>query len=91
VRSLYCSIIVLLGFLQFQIWFGAGGLPTLWQLKANIVQQAEQNRLAMQRNQVLLEDIKDLRKGDQAVEERARNELGMIKQDETFYQVGRHR
>lgn len=73
--------------LQLSLWFGEGGILDVHRLKKAVaVQQAENLRLR-QRNQVLEAEVSDLKNGREAIEERARLDLGMIKDDETFYLV----
>jgi cell division protein FtsB len=73
--------------LQYELWFGEGSIATAWRLQQDIELQKEENKKIAQRNQSLLAEVKDLKKGDAAIEERARNELGMIKKGETYIQV----
>lgn len=73
--------------LQYRLWFGKASVPKVIQLKQQLEQQLQQNDKLQQRNQVLIAEVKDLKSGHQAIEERARNELGMVKKGETFYQV----
>jgi len=81
-------ILALLFFvLQYDLWLGEGSLATVWQLKQGIEQQKKENETISQRNDALLAEVNDLKKGDSALEERARNELGMIKKGETYIQV----
>jgi len=80
-------VIALIGHLQYRIWFGDGSIS---EIKAYQLQLGELKKLAEekeQRNQALKAEVEDLWKGQEAIEERARNELGMIKPDETFFQV----
>ncbi|QFU23844.1 cell division protein FtsB [Shewanella eurypsychrophilus] len=80
-------LIALLGLLQYQLWFGVNSLPGSVLLREQIALQQEGNAKLVARNQVLREEIIDLSSGTEALEERARNELGMIKKDETFFRV----
>ncbi|WP_423063583.1 cell division protein FtsB [Candidiatus Paracoxiella cheracis] len=73
--------------LQYELWFAAGGVVTAYRLHTNIVKQAQANKKLQERNAILMADIKDLKHGNDAVEERARNDLGMIKKGEVFYQI----
>ncbi len=73
--------------LQYDLWIGEGSLRTVWRLKEDITVQKKENKKISQRNDSLLAEVKDLKKGDAAIEERARNELGMIKKGETYIQV----
>ena len=84
-------IAVILGFLflvlQYDLWIGEGSLRTVWRLQEDITIQKKENEKIAQRNDSLLAEVNDLKKGDAAIEERARNELGMIKKGETYIQV----
>lgn len=81
------TLLVLLALLQFRLWIGENNLPEYFTLKQQIHSQLASNAKLVERNQVLREEIRDLRQGKEALEERARNELGMVKQGETFYRV----
>lgn len=86
-KWLTALLILLLLLLQYTLWFGSGGLLRVWQLNASLeTQQAEIARLN-ERNQALEAEVRDLKQGMEAIEERARSDLGMIKKDETFFQV----
>ncbi|HEC13908.1 MAG TPA: cell division protein FtsB [Acidiferrobacteraceae bacterium] len=78
--------LVLLG-LQYALWLGNGNLLDTWQLHQTVQAQRQENDRRVERNIALEAEVIDLRRGLDAVEERARNELGMIKKDETFVQV----
>jgi cell division protein FtsB len=78
-------LLVLIGF-QYRIWVGEGSLAEVWSMKAKIQQQELENQALRERNALLKAEVDDLKKGLQAIEERARSELGMIKKEETFYQ-----
>lgn len=81
-------ILALLFFvLQYDLWLGEGSLATVWQLQQGIERQKKENEVISQRNDSLLAEVNDLKEGDSALEERARNELGMIKKGETYIQV----
>lgn len=86
-RALLVLLIVLLAGLQYRLWFGNPSVPQNWQLQQVIKQQAEQNEQLSERNKQLEAEVKDLKKGLSALEERARNELGMIRKGETFFQL----
>jgi len=79
-------ILVLIG-LQLKLWSGNGSMHEVDSLRVAVKKQTDENVKLVQRNQALGADVLDLKHGDQAVEARARNELGLIKQGETFYQV----
>jgi cell division protein FtsB len=80
-------LIVLLVLLQYKLWFGDGNLVDVWHLQQSIATQKQENAKLRERNAALEAEVKDLKQGMQAVEERARSELGMIKKGETFYQI----
>ncbi|WP_199099415.1 cell division protein FtsB [Dyella sp. ASV21] len=79
-------LLVLVG-LQMKLWNGNGGVHEVETLRAAVKKQGEDNARLQQRNQALSADVDDLKHGEQAVEARARVELGLIKPGETFYQV----
>jgi cell division protein FtsB len=73
--------------LQYRLWFSHDGLPSVMHLYRSVVLQEQRNLILEERNQVLAAEVQDLKSGLDAIEERARSELGMIKQDETFIQI----
>ncbi len=80
-------LFVLLMWLQYKLWLGDGGIPEVLELEAEIeTVQSEVNTL-QERNRALNAEVMDLKKGIEAIEERARSEMGMIKKDEIYYQV----
>lgn len=86
-RILIAVLAGLLLVLQAQLWSGQGGLPEVWRLRADIRDQEQENARLRERNATLEAEVRDLKDGLEAVEERARSELGMIGDDEVFYQV----
>jgi cell division protein FtsB len=86
-RIVLLLLLVLLAWLQFRLWFGSGGQREVEALQRQVQQQARDNAGLQQRNDALAAEVEDLKSGEAAVEERARNELGMIKPGETFYRV----
>jgi cell division protein FtsB len=86
-RIIVVLLIALLAWLQYRLWFGNGGEREVAQLRAQVQRQAHDNAGLRQRNDALAAEVEDLKSGEAAVEERARNELGMIKPGETFYRV----
>ncbi|AND68247.1 hypothetical protein ATSB10_07930 [Dyella thiooxydans] len=80
-------LIALLVALQFKLWSDAGGMREVDTLRAAVKKQTDENQRLQQRNQALAADVTDLKSGEQAVEARARAELGLVKPGETFYQV----
>jgi cell division protein FtsB len=79
-------LVILIG-LQLKLWSGAGSMRDVDALRVSVKKQAEENTRLTQRNQSVRADVVDLKHGDQAVEARARTELGLIKSGEVFYQV----
>lgn len=73
--------------LQFKLWSGSGSMHAVDNLRIAVKKQADENVKLQQRNQALAADVLDLKHGDQAIEARARTELGLIKPGEVFYQV----
>lgn len=84
---LFFILLVLLIFVQYRLWFEADGIYDMLQLKKTLTAQIEENKNLKKRNDALLFQIKRLQNDQGATEARARNELGMIKKDETFYQI----
>ncbi|QBQ56532.1 cell division protein FtsB [Nitrosococcus wardiae] len=80
-------LLVLFLALQYQLWVSEDGLGELWRLSRSIQQQRQENAALTERNQVLNAEVRDLKSGLDALEERARSELGMVKQGETFFQI----
>ena len=86
-KSLLAILVVAIVLLQLKMWFGEGGYRDVQRLAARVEEQARENEELAQRNRELQAEVDDLRQGLQAIEERARSELGMVKEDEDFYQV----
>lgn len=80
-------LFALLALLQYRLWFGENSLTEYFTLKDRISHQQSGNAELLERNEVLKEEIQDLKSGTEALEERARNELGLIEQGETFFRV----
>ena len=86
-RVVTLILFVVLILLQFKLWLGEGGFTEVARLETRVEDQRQQNDDLLQRNAQLQAEVEDLRDRLEAVEERARNELGLIKPDEQFYQV----
>jgi cell division protein FtsB len=86
-RTLLVILFVFFILLQVKMWFGEGGFRDVQRLEQRVTEQELENEALAQRNRQLQADVEDLRQGLEAVEERARSELGMIKENEEFYQV----
>jgi cell division protein FtsB len=86
-KALTLIFVILIALLQYPLWLGKGSWLRVWRVNQQVTQQTEQNDIYKQRNDALRAEVRDLKQGNDAVEERARSELGMIKSDEVFYQV----
>jgi cell division protein FtsB len=73
--------------LQYPLWIGKGSWMRVWELDRQLVAQRDDNARLKARNDALDAEVRDLKEGTEALEERARLELGMIRKDEIFYQV----
>jgi len=86
-RWLILVLLSLLGFLQYRLWVGEGSLAEVHLLQQEIARQQQDLDQVKERNRILAAEVLDLREGVDALEERARSELGMIKDGEIFLQV----
>jgi cell division protein FtsB len=73
--------------LQYRLWFGHGSIPEVQRFDEIKQSRVEENQQLSERNQSLAAEVLDLKQGMGAIEERARSEMGMIKNNETFYQI----
>ena len=86
-KVLAAILVTLVVALQYPLWFGKGGWMRVRELEKNLAMQQEATARLKARNDALDAEVRDLKEGNEAIEERARIDLGMIKRDETFYQV----
>lgn len=86
-RLLAVALVLLIAAIQTPLWFGKGGWLRVFELRREVQAAQSHNEQLRQRNAALEAEVRDLKTGHEAVEERARSELGMIKQDEIFYQL----
>jgi len=86
-RVLSLALIALIVLIQYPLWLGKGSWFRVWEVDQQIRAQREANRVLQARNAALEAEVRDLKVGLDAIEERARSELGMIRQDEIFFQV----
>ncbi len=86
-KALTLIFVILIALLQYPLWLGKGSWLRVWNVNQQIAEQNAKNDSFKQRNETLGAEVYDLKQGNAAIEERARSELGMIKQDEVFYQV----
>jgi cell division protein FtsB len=86
-RWLSVALVALVVLLQYPLWLGKGGWLRVWDVDRQLQQQKDGNRKLEVRNGGLDAEVRDLKQGYEAIEERARFELGMVKQDEIFIQI----
>ena len=86
-RWLLLSLLVLLGALQYRLWFAEGSLAEQHRLELQVEEQTLINSELQARNSVLDREVLELQSGNNGVEQRAREQLGLIREGETFYQV----
>ena len=86
-RSAIVVLGLLLVLLQYRLWLADDGFRAVWSLDRSVAEQGEENAALAERNERLAAEVRDLKQGLDAVEEIARNDLGMIVEGETFYQV----
>lgn len=86
-KVLTLTLAMLIALIQYPLWLGKGSWLRVWEVDQQIHAQRETNRQLQARNNALEAEVRDLKVGLEAIEERARSELGMIRQDEIFFQV----
>ncbi len=86
-RFLTLALVVLLGLVQSNLWFGRGSVPHVMELREQLEAQQAANDIARARNERLAAEVVDLKEGLEIVEEKARFELGMVKPDEIMVQI----
>ena len=86
-RWVTVGLLALIGLLQYPLWVGKGGWLKVWEYDRQLQAQKDVTRKLEIRNAGLDAEVRDLKQGYDAIEERARFELGMVKQDETFVQI----
>ncbi len=86
-RAVTYILLALILLLQYPLWFGKGSWLRVWDNNRQLEAQKSINEQTRQRNAVLDAEVRDLKRGTEALEERARSELGMVKQGEVFFQV----
>jgi len=86
-KWLAAALLVVVVLLQYRLWLSPNGLSEVARLETAVEKQRAENVQAVERNRQLAAEVRDLKSGVTALEERARSELGMIKQDEIFFQV----
>ncbi|MCL4471255.1 MAG: cell division protein FtsB [Sulfuricella sp.] len=86
-RWLTLILVALIAALQYPLWLGKGSWLRVWEVDREVTKQKEINQTLKARNASLDAEVRDLKQGYGAIEERARSELGMVKRDEIFFQV----
>ncbi|RLA21587.1 MAG: cell division protein FtsB [Gammaproteobacteria bacterium] len=86
-RLLILSLFILLGLLQYKLWRTNDGVPALWVMEQKLEQLEQEKEKLRERNLALEAEVNNLKESMDAIEERARQDLGMIKKGETFFQV----
>ncbi|OGS92338.1 MAG: cell division protein FtsB [Gallionellales bacterium GWA2_60_18] len=85
-RAVTLVLVTLLLLLQYPLWLGRGGWLKVWNLNQQVEMQQQANQQTQARNALLDTEVRDLKQGTEAIEARARSELGMVRHDETFFQ-----
>ena len=86
-KILGAILAVLILAIQYPLWLGKGSWLRAWQVEDNLSKQKSRNVRLETRNAALAVEVQDLKQGTEAIEERARYELGMIRPDEVFFQI----
>ncbi len=86
-RWISLIFVALILLLQYPLWLGKGGWLKVWDIDRQVEAQKQVNQQTQTRNAVLDAEVRDLKQGTEAIEERARSELGMVKRDEVFFQI----
>ena len=86
-RYVALLLLILLLALEVKLWTGDWSMREVWRLRQRVAEQKQENLKLKQRNEALSAEVQDLKNGNEAIEERARSELGLVKPGETFYQV----
>ena len=87
-RALAIILGALIVLIQYPLWFGKGGWLRAWEVDRQVSAERAKNSTLESRNAHLAAEVRDLKTGTEAIEERAREELGLVRPDETFYQYG---
>ena len=86
-KVLWSIMVILIVLLQVRLWVGEGSYAQVWGLSETIAEQRQENARLAARNERLYAEVRNLGSGQGAVEERARKDLGLIRDDETFFLV----
>ena len=80
-------LLLLIALMQYPLWFGKASWKEVWQVEQEVVAARENNLMLQNRNNMLEAEVNDLKQGLEAIEERARSDLGMTKQNEILFQI----
>lgn len=83
-------LLLLIAAMQYPLWYGKASWPKVWQVDQGVVAARENNLILQNRNNKLEAEVNDLKQGLEAIEERARSDLGMIKEGEILFQIVRN-
>jgi cell division protein FtsB len=86
-KALFIILVLLFGYLQYKLWVAEGKAQDSWALEQRIETLKEENKALMYRNDTLQAEVTNLKSGHDVIEEKARRELGLIGQDETFFSI----
>lgn len=87
IRIVAAVLILAMLALNYRLWISPNGMRDVWRTEQAIERQSEENSRLAERNRTLAAEVRDLKEGRTAIEERARTDLGMIGANETFFQV----
>jgi len=85
-RWLFVALLLILAILQYRLWFAEGSLAEQRRLELQVEEQTRVNQQLLERNAVLEREVLELQSGNKGVEQRAREQLGLVRKGETFYQ-----
>ena len=86
-KFLTATLFLLIALLQYPLWFGKASWTKVWQVEQEVITARENNLMLQNRNNMLEAEVNDLKQGLEAIEERARSDLGMTKQGEILFQI----
>ncbi len=86
-KLLALILLLLIALMQYPLWFGKASWRKVWEAEQDVIAARENNLVLQNRNNMLEAEVNDLKQGIEAIEERARSDLGMIKQDEILFQI----
>ena len=86
-KKLAVTLVLLIILAQYPLWYGKGSWLNVFEIDQQVASQRQTNQKLQNRNTVLEAEVNNLKKGLDAIEELARNELGMIRTDEVFFQI----